>query len=177
MRKLQHTWRWPLSLAAGLVLLLVLAEGAARFYPAGVLAPQAPHGTRILHLLPVPEIEVPATPRPDAPPRREPPEPTPTLVRDLWRSLIAERADGFLVVPDSLPAPRFEFSLRYDALLAAGDTSGAHLVEASRLLREGVYADYRRWGAFLDHLHRAQSYQARKSSIFNEDWLSQDALR
>lgn len=176
MRKLQHTWRWPLSLAAGLVLLLVLAEGAARFYPAGVLARQEPPATRILRLLPVPEIEMPTASEPAPPPRarREPP---PTLVRDLWRSLIAERAGGLVAVPDSLPAPRFEFSLRYDALLAAGDTSDAHLAEAARLLREGVYADYRRWGAFLDHLHRAQSYQARKSSIFNEDWLSQDALR
>jgi hypothetical protein len=177
MRKLQHTWRWPLSLAAGLLLLILLAEGAARFYPSGELPEAAPRRYPTLFLLPVPEIETaPAEERPE--PRRRPrPETPPSLVRDLWRSLTAERAAALLVLPDSATGPSLFLSSRVDALLACDDTTRAHLREAARLLREGLYADFRSWGGFLEHMQKAQSYQARKSSIFNEDWLSEDALR
>lgn len=177
MRALQSRGRWAASFAAACLLLLLLAQLAARLYPAGRLASRrGPPPARFLVLLPA--IAPPA----DAPaavpePRREAP-PAPDLpLREFWNSLVVVPDIALRAAPaDTLPpvVPSFAELMRR---LAAADTSRAARLEASLLLQNGLRSGWLRWGQALGHGWRAGNHEARKRSIFGEDWLEAQPLK
>ncbi len=181
MRRLLTPWRWPLSLATALLVLLLLATGAARFYPAGDLSRLVHSVPDALPLIIMGEVIVipDAEPEPDVDEETEPPEPEPepTLVRELWRNYIVTLTDD-----DTDGAARLELSpLLSDmadiSFFVMPDTSAAARLLWSVSLQNALRGDWLREGMLGDYRCEAGDFQSRKKSIFNESWLEDADLR
>jgi len=179
LRKLLTPWRWPLSAAAALVLLILLSAGAARFYPRGDLSryESSDEASRPLVLMGEVVILDDATPPPE-PERETPaPEPAPTLLADLWRNYIVNLADAArrpAPVPDLPPLlpPATDFSF-----LAVPDTSRSWRLFRLTTGINDMRDPWLRQGRIGDHALKAGEFYSRKNLIFNEDWLSSAGLR
>jgi len=183
MRDLTPAWRWWPVTALALILLLLLAAGAARFYPRGDLGPTADPWLHARPLLVLPDVavlvETPAEPEDEkAPPPPAPPPPADAF-RDLWNGWIAERA--LEIVPDDAPvAPAPDFvlpSLDWRELaVVQPDTTVLGLLARTMLLRDGLWEDHKIWAIMDMYGRRAARYQALKASVFNENWLEKEDL-
>jgi len=179
LRKLLTPWRWPLSIAAALLLALLLAVGAARFYPAGDLSRHTRPGPAPRPLVVLGDVVIVD----DAPlseeneEEEEPPEPEPTLLHDLWRAYIVDLSGDETSRP-RLPEMSPLLSTTYDLSIIAGrDTSTvSRLLWSARLMNaeRGVWL---REGLRGDRARKAGDFQSRKSLIFNEEWLGSADVR
>lgn len=186
MRSLRNPWRWPLAVLASVLLLLFLAAGAARYYPAGELAPRGPDDDHDAVLVVMPGVEVipeAPLPEPDEPDTDElpPPEPDLDVFRSLWGDWVAGQAVEVMAVPvppDSIPrldAVRLDWNRLFHA---AADTSAeAALAVAHRLWGDEWQENGMAWAIMGHHAIKAARYQAMKKSVFNEDWLESEYLR
>jgi len=179
LRKLLTPWRWLFCAAAALVLLFLLAAGAARFYPIGDLSRLMRTGSASQPLVVMGEVEVFDPAEPLAEPERDlpAPAPEPTLLRDLWRKYIVDLTDGTTrpapaeKLPPLLP-PATDYSF-----LAMPDTSLASRLLWSASLLNTMRGSWLQEGMFGEHARKASDFQSRKKLIFNEDWLDDAALR
>lgn len=183
MKSLRTPWRWPLSILAAFILLLLLATGAARYYPVGDLLPRRDDrfDSRVLVVMPALDVmtEVIEMDEPD-PKDDQPPSPEPDAFRSLWGEWIAGRAlevwDGphpsDEVVVLEVPLPSWEQLFR-----APADTTDAGVLARSGLLWEQRWQDLKPWATMGHAMMKAERYQAMKKSVFNEDWLSSEHLK
>jgi len=171
--------RWPLSVAVALVLLWFGGQFAADLYPRGRLYVQQPPRlpARVLNVLPpleiMPDEAVPLmtlTPTGPLPMR-------PADTADFWSSLVIVPDDALLAPPPVAPPPPLLTDPRLSWWTLPADTSRAALLRASALLQGSGFADWQRWGAALNHGWRAGNHEARKRTIFGEDWLEAQPLK
>lgn len=182
MRDLTPAWRWLPATTLALILLLLLAAGAARLYPRGDLGPPPDPFRHARPLQVLPDVAViPAAPAPaeDTVPPPAPPPPPTDAFRDLWSGWIAERA--LEIVPDDdvapPPSPPDLPPLDWRRLAAAEpDTTVLGLLARTMLLRHAVWEDHKIWAVMDMYGRRAARYQAMKASVFNEDWLGKEDL-
>ena len=181
MRDLTPSWRWIPFTAAALILLLLLASGAARFYPAGKLTADIP---ATLHALPLPvisEIEIltEATPEPEADDLPPPePEPQPELFRSLWGEWVAGQALDITTEVRPVPVPLVIHDLSWEDLARSlPDTTQAGQLVRSMLLQNQKWDDNKFMAIMGAYAKQAAHYQAMKASVFNENWLEKEDLR
>ncbi len=181
MRDLTPSWRWIPFTAVALVLLLLLASGAARFYPAGKLTNDIPKTLHALPLLVMPEIEVLTEASPDPDPDDPPPpkpEPQPELFRALWGEWVAGQALDITTETRPIEVPLLIHDLNWESLaLSLRDTTQAGRLARSMLLQNQKWDDNRFMAIMGAYAKQAAHYQAMKASVFNENWLEKEDLR
>jgi len=181
LRRLLTPWRWPLSLAAALLVLILLAAGAARFYPAGDLSRLVQSVPDALPLIIMGEVIVVPDPEPEPDEKEEadPPEsdPEPTLVRELWRNYIVTLTDDDIAGASRLELPPLLSSMTDISFFVMPDTSAAGRLLWSASLQNALRGDWLRDGMLGDYQRKAGDFQSRKKSIFNESWLESADLR
>lgn len=180
MRDLTPPWRWFPATLLALLLLLLLASGAARLYPRGDLGPP-PDPWRLgdpLTVLP-PPLVIPEEPAVTPEPVRRRPEPEPDIFRPLWSDWIAGRTLEIVRADTTAAPPRpFELpALDWRALARSEpDTTALGLLARTMLLRNGLWEDHKIWAIMDMYGRRAARYQAMKASVFNQDWLEKEHL-
>jgi hypothetical protein len=106
---------------------------------------------------------------------REPPA-DPAALAAWWASLARIFDDVFLAPsPSPTTPPSFDAYLSWRDL--PPDTSPATRLHAMARLRNWGLAGWRRWGAVLNHGWKAGNFEARKRSIFGQDWLEAQPLK
>lgn len=177
MRELLTPWRWPLCMAAALLLALLLAVVAARFYPAGDLSRHTRPGPAPQPLVVLGEVVIVDGDPDEADRDEEPPEPEPTLLRDLWRAYIVDLSGdetARAAEPEGPPLLSTTYDLSFIAMRDTSTTS--RLLWSARLMNaeRGVWLCE---GLRGDHTRKAGDFQSRKSLIFNEAWLEKADVR
>lgn len=181
MREITPSWRWIPATVAALILSILLATIAARFYPPGdldMLITESPYG-RPLQIMPEFEILTDAQPDPTpddpAPPE---PEPRPEIFGELWSEWIAGRTLKITCEPQPRVLPQMVPDLDWSALAATEpDTSQLGLLARTMMLRNELWEDHKLWAVMGLHAKRAARYQAMKASVFNEDWLEKEHFK
>ena len=181
MRDLTPSWRWIPFTASALVLLLLLATGAARLYPSGRLTSGTPITLRAIPFLVMPEIEIftdiiPDTELEDSPPPK--PEPQPELFQALWGEWLAGQAIDVTTETRPVEIPLVIPSLDWENLThSLADTTQIGRLARSMLLQSQKWDDNRFMAIMGAHAKKAAHYNAMKASVFNGNWLEKEDLR
>jgi len=173
----EHRRRWPLSGLAALALLWLGGQLAADLYPRGRLRAPPPPRRPISYLTVLPPLEVVPDETAPAPPPPATPAPRPAAAPSFWDNLLIVADDALLAPPPAASPPPLLTDPRLSWWTLPADTSRASLLRASALLQEGGFADWKRWGAALNRGWRAGNFEARKRTIFGEDWLEAQPLK
>lgn len=180
MHELRTPWRWPLSLATALLVLALLAIGAARYYPAGDLSRFTPPSQATRPLVVLGDVTVVGDPEPvpEPEPDEEPlPEPEPELFRGLWSDYIVTLTEESLAASPSACPPRALSSTFDFTFIARPDTSAFSRLLWSADMQNTLRSDMLRQGLLMGYGRKSKDFQSRKALIFNEDWLDKADLR
>ncbi len=170
--------RGPLSGLAALALLWCGGQLAADLYPRGRLPAPPPLRRPISFLAVLPPLEVvPDGTAAPAPPPPATPTPRPAAAPSFWDDLVIVPDDALLAPAPAAPPPPLLTDPRLSWWTLPADTTRASLLRASALLQASGFADWQRWGAALNHGWRAGNHEARKRTIFGEDWLEAQPLK
>ncbi len=105
---------------------------------------------------------------------REPP-PDPAVAA--WWASLARIFDDVFLAPPPKPTTPPSFDAHRSWRDLPPDTSPAARLRAVARLRDWGLAGWRRWGAVLNHGWKAGNFEARKRSIFGQDWLEAQPLK
>ena len=171
--------RWPLSCLGAAILLWLGGQLAADLYPRGRLRAPPPPRRPLAFLNVLPPLQIVPDEADALPPVRPPDQPRsqPAADPDFWGNLVIVADDALLAPTAVTPPPPLLTDRRLAWWTLPADTSRAALLQASALLQSSGFADWKRWGAALNHGWLAGNHEARKRTIFGEDWLEAQPLK